>query len=166
MRTPTEVRGIFKQIQQPLFEFVPFNEDNPNPLISPLKPNPKSISSFPSSIFKPTNPFRDSEESDNQDSDEEPSSTDANEVNDENHLNRRLNMDDNDDNSLFDCNNSVISRTGKLQKIESSQRLRPTRLNFQPQHSQLRRTNFKQQEINPILLRRLPYKPHRKTYNN
>lgn len=113
--------------------------------------------------YNPTNNLYDPDKSTSieENSGEEQFSTD--DANDDNNLNRRLNIDDNDDLSLklFGCNNTVLSRTGKLPKIESQPQLRSHR-----QHSQLRQTNIGQHEINSIPLRRLQYQPHRKRYNN
>lgn len=120
---------------------------------------------IPPTKYNPTNNLYDPDKSTSieESSGEEQFSTEANEANDDNNLNRRLNIDDNDDLSLklFGCNNTVLSRTGKLPKFESQPQLRSHR-----QHSQLGRNNTGQHEINSIPLRRLQYQSHRKRYNN
>lgn len=125
---------------------------------------------FPPSILNPTNLLSDADipsSNEESSSNEEASSTEMNDTKNENNLNRRVNIDGDPSPNLFECNNSVSSRTGI---ISNTQQLNQKNLKVQPQISQFRRTNtgknMSHREINSIPLRRLPYHPHQTMKDN
>lgn len=121
--------------------------------------------------MNPTNLLSDLDRStSNERSGEQLTSTKANDT--ENNLNRRLNIDgdNDDDDDLIGCINSVVSLQGKLPNIQSRPKFNQNASNFHRRLSPLRRTNggkdMQLQKIYSVPLRRLPYQLHRKKNKN
>lgn len=118
--------------------------------------------------------------SNKQNGDEEPSSTQHTVIEGGNNLNRRLNIDEenegdrhnyHDEQSLnsIGCLNPTVSHDRHLQSMKFPlQTLAPKHLDFHRQTMQLRRIDkaLPAVDINSVPLRRLPYQPQHKRYNN
>ncbi|KAJ6645306.1 hypothetical protein Bhyg_00510 [Pseudolycoriella hygida] len=159
-----EARGFFRQIQHPVFEFVPIYDDNLNPIIIPLKPIPvptfPPTKSIPSVNYSASDRFTSYEDI----SDEDTFSAERNEEEkDDKNLSRRLNADDDNNLSLESLGCKNYPRTAKVPQKESHKQLNSNQLNFHRQLSQLRRPT-RSNELHPIPLRKLPFSPQQKGY--